>query len=74
MRTRLELDSTCLIGERSVSLSSPNEDLSCLGSNERNSPEAKARGGPNERERVSHWAGVRSLIKYKNYQTNPFWI
>jgi pyridinium-3,5-biscarboxylic acid mononucleotide sulfurtransferase len=69
MRTRPELDLMRL--PRSVSLSSPNEDLSCLGSNERNSPEAKARGGPNERERVSHWAGVRSLIKYKKLPNEP---
>jgi hypothetical protein len=40
-------------------LSSPNENLSRLGSGERNPPEAEARGGPRERERPSHWAGVR---------------
>ena len=31
-----------------------------MGSNERNLPEAKARSGPSERARASHWAGVRS--------------
>jgi len=37
----------------------PKEDLSCLGSNERNPLEAEARRGLSERERASHWAGVR---------------
>ena len=36
-----------------------NGDLSCLGSNSRNLPKAKAPWGPSERERASHWAGVR---------------
>src|SRR5579871_1279054 len=44
-----------------VSLSSPNEDLSRLGSGERNSAEGEGPRGPSERERASHWAGVRSL-------------
>jgi len=49
----------------SVSLSSPKEDLSCLGSNERNPLKAEARRGPNERERESHWAGERSLSGFR---------
>jgi DNA-binding NarL/FixJ family response regulator len=36
----------------------PSLDLSCLGSNERNLPEAKARRGPSEWARVSQWVGV----------------
>ena len=43
------------------SLSSPNEDLSRLGSGERNSAEGEGPRGPSERERASHWAGVRSI-------------
>jgi hypothetical protein len=64
-------------------------DLSCLGSNERN---LRSRGprGPSERERASHWAGVRWCSGfrrrsfgdhfYKHDQTlsaisaNPIWI
>jgi len=40
-------------------LSASTGDLSCLGSNERNSQKAKARYGPSERARASHWKGVR---------------
>jgi hypothetical protein len=35
----------------------PREDLSRLGSGERNLPTAKARYGPSKRARASHWAG-----------------
>ena len=41
------------------SLSASNGDLSRLGSGERNSAKPKARCGPSERARASHWAGVR---------------
>jgi hypothetical protein len=34
-------------------------DLSRWGSDERNSPQAKARRGPSERARASHWASLR---------------
>jgi hypothetical protein len=37
-------------------------DLSCLGSNERNSPKAKALRGPSERALASHWAGMRADV------------
>src|SRR5579871_5895061 len=35
-------------------------DLSRLGSGERNGREATGPRGPSERERASHWAGVRA--------------
>jgi hypothetical protein len=38
-------------------------DLSHLGSDERNLPEGKGPQGPNERARVSHWAGVRWRVE-----------
>jgi DNA mismatch endonuclease Vsr len=38
-----------------VVLSASTGDLSYLGSNERNLPKAKARYGPSERARASHW-------------------
>jgi hypothetical protein len=43
-------------------------DLSHLGSDERNSTKEKARNGPRERERSSHWtklgAGVKSNFSF----------
>ena len=42
-----------------VILSASPGDLSCLGSNERNSPKAEAHYGPSERARASHWKKVR---------------
>ncbi len=44
---------------RDFSLSASNGDLSRLGGGERNSAKPKARCGPSERARASHWAGVR---------------
>lgn len=46
--------------------SPPSGDLSRMGSGERNSPEAKAPAGPSERERASHWAGVRGHPDFLN--------
>ena len=48
--------------KRDFSLSASIGDLRSLGSDERNSLLVKARCGPNERARVSHWAGVRCRI------------
>jgi DNA mismatch endonuclease, patch repair protein len=59
---------TKLIGRKKAqsaqnnSLSASTGDLSCLGSNERNSPEAKARCGPSEWARASHWVRMRCRI------------
>src|SRR6516165_4549232 len=38
-------------------------DLSILGSGERNSTEGEGPRGPSERERASHWAGVRARVR-----------
>ena len=51
-------------------LSASTGDLSCLGSNERNSPEAKARCGPGERERASHWVRARRRNQLKTLLDN----
>jgi hypothetical protein len=48
----------------SFSLSPLNGDLSRLGSGERNVGEATGPRGPNERERASHWVGVRGFASY----------
>jgi len=58
--------------KRDFSLSASNGDLSRLGGGERNSAKPKARFGPSERARASHWAGVRcrlraSLVNNANY-------
>jgi len=45
------------------------EDLSHLGSGERNLPTAKARYGPSERARVSHWVGERRLFARPRFRS-----
>jgi hypothetical protein len=53
------------------SLSSLNEDLSRLGSGERNSAEGEGPRGPSEREQASQRAGVRSLRAQGEISPSP---
>ena len=54
------------ISDRSQSFPLSPGDLSRLGSGERNPAEGGGPRGPSERERASHWAGVRASVN-----TNP---
>jgi hypothetical protein len=47
-------------------------DLSRLGSGKRNLGEARGPRGPSERERASHWAGVRASVNINQPDNGNF--